>query len=151
MPIQRGRITSWVKYHVRERDGHKCVDCGSEPGAGDNWPVHRLVPGSPYTLEGCVTVCYKCHARRHMVLRGVDPSARSEPGRKALPLLGVSRPVHMQGELWEMIGLGADAANMSSNAFIAQILASYYGRPDLATIPRRGFGHRPRKPAVNGD
>jgi len=54
-----------IKDAVRKRDG-KCVDCGRLRSAGNrSLHVHRLVPGSEYTLEGCVTVCSRCHAVRH--------------------------------------------------------------------------------------
>lgn len=52
-----------VHEQVRERDGHKCVCCGS-PKSGIDGPkhdVHRLIPGSPYALSGCVTLCKSCH------------------------------------------------------------------------------------------
>jgi hypothetical protein len=59
-----------IKSAVRARDGHKCVDCSIT--AKEYWArsrkrldVHRLTPGSKYTVEGTVTVCRRCHKRRH--------------------------------------------------------------------------------------
>lgn len=62
-----------IKDEARERDGYKCVDCGmsreDHVGTyGRNLDVHRLLPGSEYTIDGCVTVCFKCHRARHKVL-----------------------------------------------------------------------------------
>jgi hypothetical protein len=55
-----------IKAAVRERDGHRCVHCGMTAEEhrqlfGANLQVHRKVPGSAYTLEGCETVCQRCH------------------------------------------------------------------------------------------
>lgn len=57
-----------AKQAVRERDGHKCVDCGQPDSTKTRRTllhVHRLVPGSVYTVEGCVLVCIPCHRKRH--------------------------------------------------------------------------------------
>lgn len=59
-----------VKRAVRDRDGNKCVDCDLNNFDhlvifGRGLHVHRLVPESPYTVEGCVTLCTPCHAMRH--------------------------------------------------------------------------------------
>jgi hypothetical protein len=61
---------SQVKAAVRARDGNKCADCGFTNDEnlflyGKALDVHRLVPGSPYTVDGCVAVCHRCHGRRH--------------------------------------------------------------------------------------
>lgn len=32
--------------------------------SGRSLDVHRLVPGSDYTPDGCVTLCRKCHASK---------------------------------------------------------------------------------------
>jgi 5-methylcytosine-specific restriction endonuclease McrA len=60
-----------VKEKVRQRDGYRCTRCGMtneehqrlyrNQHGGKSLEVHRLVPGSKYTLEGCVTLCYACH------------------------------------------------------------------------------------------
>jgi hypothetical protein len=55
-----------VKALVRLRDGNKCVYCGltdveHRQRYGKDLHVHRIVPGSVYTLEGCETVCQPCH------------------------------------------------------------------------------------------
>ena len=55
-----------VKAAVRERDGFRCTKCGVSnedhlATHGKSLHVHRLTPGSVYTLEGCVTLCIPCH------------------------------------------------------------------------------------------
>jgi hypothetical protein len=72
-----------VKALVRHRDG-RCVECGmtnEEHVAkfGRQLDVHRIVPGSKYTLEGCVTLCRPCHGpqprrSRNSILRVKDPA-----------------------------------------------------------------------------
>ncbi len=55
-----------VKAAVRKRDGNRCTECGITAAehirlAGKTLEVHRLVPGSPYTVDGAVTLCRSCH------------------------------------------------------------------------------------------
>lgn len=55
-----------IKSAVRERDGLRCTGCGVSNEehvelSGRQLDVHRITPGSPYTVEGCVTLCRKCH------------------------------------------------------------------------------------------
>ena len=55
-----------IKALVRFRDGMRCTECGlSNEGSlerfGRSLDVHRLTPGNPYTVEGCVTLCRACH------------------------------------------------------------------------------------------
>jgi hypothetical protein len=55
-----------VKAAVRQRDGHCCTRCGMTNAAHllrykKSLHVHRLEPGSVYTVAGCVTLCYACH------------------------------------------------------------------------------------------
>jgi hypothetical protein len=59
-----------VKAAVRLRDGMRCIDCDMTNEQhveryGCQLHVHRLTPGSPYSLEGCVTACVLCHKKRH--------------------------------------------------------------------------------------
>lgn len=82
-----------AKQAVRERDGHKCVDCGKTaadfPGFWrDPLEVHRLAPGSKYTLEGCVLVCDPCHHKRHREIRKVNGH-----GEKYLTIKGFDKEV----------------------------------------------------------
>src|SRR5262245_13340311 len=55
-----------IKEAVRARDDYRCTECGMTVTdhlaiTGRTLEVHRLVPGSPYTLEGCITLCRRCH------------------------------------------------------------------------------------------
>jgi len=57
-----------IKKKVRERDGHCCTECGMTAGEhrdkfGRNLHVHRITPGSEYTVDGCVTLCQECHKK----------------------------------------------------------------------------------------
>lgn len=59
-----------VKEAVRERDAHRCVDCGAVEvrGITPGLQVHRIVPGrdgGAYTLDNCVLLCEPCHCKRH--------------------------------------------------------------------------------------
>ncbi len=55
-----------IKALVRHRDGYRCTECGMtarqhKKKYGKNLDVHRLEPGSPYKIRGCVTLCRGCH------------------------------------------------------------------------------------------
>lgn len=57
-----------VKDAVRERDGYRCTACGKTEEdqrrtSRKNLEVHRLVPGSVYRVDKCVTLCIVCHGR----------------------------------------------------------------------------------------
>lgn len=58
-----------VKNAVRCRDGYRCVECGMTQAQhladrGRQLEVHRVVPDAPYTVEGTVTLCKPCHAKK---------------------------------------------------------------------------------------
>jgi hypothetical protein len=66
-----------IKALVRHRDGYRCQDCGMTARRHfrrykKTLDVHRLVPGSRYTLKGCITLCFRCHRTRHVLLRHGD-------------------------------------------------------------------------------
>jgi hypothetical protein len=70
-----------IKALVRERDGYCCTRCGltdeqSRQRYGRTLDVHRVVPGSPYTVAGAVTLCQGCHLSLHRVLRPICPGRR---------------------------------------------------------------------------
>jgi hypothetical protein len=77
-----------VKAAVRERDGYRCTRCGMTQERhlvrlGQILHVHRIVPGSEYTVEGCVTVCIVCHG----------PLARRGNGERIRSRLAAGKPV----------------------------------------------------------
>lgn len=64
-----------IKRAVRERDGRRCTKCGLSSGdhfalTGRQLDVHRVVPGSAYTVEGCVALCRRCHGPMPKSRRG---------------------------------------------------------------------------------
>jgi hypothetical protein len=57
-----------IKASVRRRDGFCCVGCGMSSEEHrqrykKQLHVHRKVPRSAYTIDGCVTLCYSCHTK----------------------------------------------------------------------------------------
>ena len=68
-----------VKEAVRKRDGYSCVECGMTESEhierfGKKLDVHRLVPNSAYSIDGCETLCRACHG----------PKPKSPPGTTGL-------------------------------------------------------------------
>lgn len=68
-----------IKDAVRKRDGCRCRGCGMSADEhlatySRQLDVHRTVPGSPYSIDGCVTLCRKCHG----------PQPRLDPGARDL-------------------------------------------------------------------
>lgn len=81
-----------VKEAVRERDGYRCIHCGITAEAhleltGKTLEVHRLTPGAPYTVEGCVTLCKACHTRQPKSPPGSGPYRSSK-------LVSIPRDLH---------------------------------------------------------
>ncbi len=68
-----------IKAIVRHRDGYRCTECGMTASQhkakyGRNLDVHRVEPGSPYKVRGCVTLCRACH--------GPKPRSRVRKGSR---------------------------------------------------------------------
>lgn len=73
---QRPSEITRIKTEVRARDDYRCTKCGLTNAQhyakyGKALDVHRLVPGSVYTVEGSVTLCRICHG----------PEPRRGPGQ----------------------------------------------------------------------
>lgn len=73
------RTEAEIKALVRFRDGYRCRECGMT--AKDHFrrykkslEVHRIVPGSRYTIRGCVTLCRSCHFSKPKSERGTGGS-----------------------------------------------------------------------------
>jgi hypothetical protein len=82
-PVQLEPVET--KALVRHRDGYRCTDCGMTASehflrTGRNLDVHRLVPGSPYTIAGCVTLCRRCHRLKPKLPRLTGSESRGFVG-----------------------------------------------------------------------
>lgn len=81
-----------IKHAVRERDGFTCAQCGLSNDehvaqTRKQLEVHRIIPGSVYTVEGCVTLCRTCHVPQLTVGLGRDTLPRLEARRqRCLPV-----------------------------------------------------------------
>lgn len=79
----RGGMTrAEVVRAVFNKYGNCCADCGLTNKAhirltGKALEVHRLVPGSMYTVDGCVLLCRTCHGTKPKRPAG----AKDEEGR----------------------------------------------------------------------
>jgi 5-methylcytosine-specific restriction endonuclease McrA len=67
-----------IKAIVRYRDGFCCTECGLTndqhvQAHGRSLDVHRIVPGSEYSVDGCVTLCRRCHKSKPKSPRGSRP------------------------------------------------------------------------------
>lgn len=79
-----------IKDAVRIRDGYRCTKCGMTAAEhrriyGKTLDVHRIVPGSLYTAEGCVTICRRCHGSQPKRQRG-QPDLASNTFQVGVPL-----------------------------------------------------------------
>ncbi len=83
----RGGMTkAEVKTAVRQRDEYRCTECGMSnvdhvSRFKRQLEVHRIKPGSLYTLPGCVTLCMCCHDK--MPVRAKGESDIEKNGREA--------------------------------------------------------------------
>lgn len=71
-----------VKTLVRHRDGYRCRLCRVAATehielTGRTLDVHRIVPGSEYTVDGCVTLCQKCHGLMPRSKYGTSKTSRN--------------------------------------------------------------------------
>ncbi len=72
-----------IKAAVRNRDGC-CVECGMTNDQhrehyDRQLDVHRVVPGSVYSMAGCRTYCRGCHGPQPRRKRGQPDYGRGEP------------------------------------------------------------------------
>jgi 5-methylcytosine-specific restriction endonuclease McrA len=117
-----------VKAAVRARDGFRCVKCGMTnhehlEATEQQLEVHRVVPGSVYSLDGCVTLCKRCHG----------PEPRRRRGEAGIDRLGLNRPTH------DLIAATARAMGISSTELARMILlqnVSRYAR-EAGVLPRQ--------------
>ncbi len=120
-PKRPGLGINSIKADVRKRDGFCCTSCGMTNNEhlaqyGKQLDVHRVKPGQPYTLAGCVTLCRSCHGSRPKRQPGERNLAY--PGRR---LVSFSAPDEFADHLTRVAHtLGMDLAN-----FIRLVLSSH--------------------------
>ena len=124
-----------IKAAVRTRDGHRCTECGMTEGQhyaryGRGLHVHRIIPGSAYTLAGCVTLCYACHG----------PKPKLPAGQGARPAMTVALMPH---DLHAAFVRFAHESRQTKTAVIISALKQYLGArgywppPEDPTTPAR--------------
>lgn len=108
-----------IKQTVRERDGLRCTQCGMTTAEhfgvyGRALDVHRVVPGSLYSLEGCVTICRRCHG----------PKPKRKPGEPdlAIPFRGFLLPARVSDGLWNVLKALAHEERRSMSETILLLL-----------------------------
>jgi hypothetical protein len=94
-----------VKEAVRKRDGYKCPNCGCTQEdhlllMEQQLQVHRVIPGSAYTMKGCLTLCQHCHAKAHRL--DVSETVEEAEGDRRKELLKALEPYQAEAQaLWE--------------------------------------------------
>lgn len=107
-----------IKAAVRARDGFCCVGCGViqdeyKRVTGRSLDVHRLVSGSKYRVQGCISLCRSCHKARH--------KATSKADRKRPPRLKINEcrvDFTAEPEWVRDLEIAADALGLSRAAYI---------------------------------
>lgn len=61
----KGKALRELNAAIHERDGHCCIICGCYVDPGEKF--HHEPPGAGKSdeMDKGVTLCYKCHQRRH--------------------------------------------------------------------------------------
>jgi hypothetical protein len=123
-----------IKRRVRERDGNCCTKCGLTSDKhiakyGKGLEVHRVIPGSEYTLEGCVTLCKSCHGYQ---IRG--------PRRERPVVCRETLLVMIEPALRERIDRASSRFQISVGAYIRLATTERLER-DEAAAPKKRNGH----------
>jgi 5-methylcytosine-specific restriction endonuclease McrA len=88
------RIRSTARWQrtralVRQRDGNRCVHCGSSQGLQAHHIVSLEDGGAAFILNNLETVCSTCHARRH---RGEESTRPETPSHQRPVFRETNRP-----------------------------------------------------------
>lgn len=127
-----------IKPNVRARDGFRCTKCGKTneehlAQTGRQLEVHRVVPGSAYTVDGCVTLCRRCH--------GPMPKSPPRPGYWTRPfVLRVGLTLRIPASLKERFASVAQSNRRTLSAEMERAPEAYceQHRGDLADEPDEG-------------
>lgn len=120
-----GMSMGTAKYLVRERDGYKCTQCGVTDDEhvaryGRRTEVHRIVPGSLYSLKGCVLLCRDCHYPQPRRKRGVKDKENKQ--REITVSLGKNPHVVLRGRYRDAVaGLAAATGQTPIQVLLAAL------------------------------
>lgn len=111
-----------IKAAARWRDRYRCRRCGMRNQVhlglyGKSLHVHRLRPGSYYSVPGCVTLCYRCHG----------PQPKREAGQPDLDSArtGVPLMVYLPPEVRDALGRAVAASRRSLTTEVIICLEQY--------------------------
>lgn len=100
--VTRGPRWKTLRMAVLERDGFKCVDCGTSRGRleCDHIVPVRLRPDLAYDPDNCAMRCPSCHAAKTHVEVGRKPPAYDRHGwRQAVnELMADNNPLSSNGD-----------------------------------------------------
>jgi len=105
-----------IKAAVRARDG-RCVHCGVTNEQhlaqyGRQLDVHRVTPGSVYTVEGTVAVCRACHGPQPRSPRGSADFGDGDPKMK----------LRIRSELYRRVAFAAETLGIKPSELIRQLI-----------------------------
>lgn len=94
-----------IKALVRNRDGFACRKCGMTSEEhykqyDKQLDVHRLLPGAPYTIEGCVTLCRSCHGK---MPKNVEDACFGDPNETGIVILYLNLFASNDSRLFEIV------------------------------------------------
>lgn len=117
-----------VKRAVRARDGMVCVECGRTNADhiaefGRTLDVHRVTPGSEYSVEPgvCVTLCRNCHS--------------TKPKRPSGSVQRAYKSVRLPARLWEAIEELAAERFTRPGVIVVQSILDYLSQHGVTVRP----------------
>lgn len=118
------------KKNVRARDGYCCTECGltneeSLRRHGASLEIHRVIPGSDYTMNGCITLCKICHSHK----------PRQPVRRRIVRPPSVSVAIRLPIDHYARIEAEAAELGLSPQDYIQMIVARQLQRGPAPTSP----------------
>jgi hypothetical protein len=117
-----------IKAVVRHRGGYRCVECGMTARQhvrlfGRTLDVHRTLPGEPYSVRTCVSLCRPCH-----LTKPKSPPGTQRPGKQMIVL-------PCPADLLAVIDRHAEENGRTRPAEIVFLLRQIYQSPDSCLAP----------------
>ena len=92
--VERGKVTNKLRFFVYDRDGHRCVKCGSpyDLEVDHIFPVSKGGKSTPDNLQ---TLCHRCNVAKSNTIEygSVDPKAKRLGEITCCPICGATTVV----------------------------------------------------------